>query len=117
MNEMSTSFSVPPQCILRENPNGENHLSNPGGQWLPGAFVNPAKNCLSVNSKRSLDDIVIRWCDEGDGGLPVKSMTLKELRAEVWYGIFHLYAVIFILFLFNPFIDASLIVLLNGLWA
>ncbi|KAH9778423.1 putative acyl-activating enzyme 17 (peroxisomal) [Citrus sinensis] len=84
LNEMSTSFSVPPQCILRENPNGENHLSNPGGQWLPGAFVNPAKNCLSVNSKRSLDDIVIRWRDEGDSGLPVKSMTLKELRAEVW---------------------------------
>lgn len=87
---MSVSFSVPPQCILRENPDGENRLSNPGGQWLPGAYVNPVENCLSLNSNRSLDDIAIRWRDEGDDNLPVKSMTLMELRAEVWYGIFHL---------------------------
>ncbi|KAL4278626.1 hypothetical protein GQ457_03G018650 [Hibiscus cannabinus] len=50
---------------------------------LPGAFVNPAKNCLVVNSKRSLDDIVIRWRDEGDDDLPVKSMTLKDCRRRL----------------------------------
>ncbi|KAK0588029.1 hypothetical protein LWI29_033095 [Acer saccharum] len=82
LDEMSISFSEPPECILRENPHGEG--SNPGGQWLPGGSVNPAKNCLSMNSKRGLDDIVIRWRDEGDDDVPVKRMTLKELRKEVW---------------------------------
>ncbi|XP_038679662.1 probable acyl-activating enzyme 17, peroxisomal isoform X2 [Tripterygium wilfordii] len=74
----------PPQCILRENPSGESHLSNPGGQWLPGASVNPAKHCLSENFKRALNDIVIRWRDEGDGDAPVSTMTLEGLRKEVW---------------------------------
>ncbi|KAK3225682.1 hypothetical protein Dsin_005544 [Dipteronia sinensis] len=82
LDEMNISFSEPPECILRENPHGEG--SNPGGQWLPGGSVNPAKNCLSMNSKRGLDDIVIRWRDEGDDDVPVKRMTLKELRKEVW---------------------------------
>ncbi|XP_031276844.1 probable acyl-activating enzyme 17, peroxisomal [Pistacia vera] len=81
LDEMNISFSVPPQCILRENAYG---VANPGGQWLPGAYLNPAKNCLSLKSGRSLDDIVIRWRDEGDDNLPVKSMNLKELRTEVW---------------------------------
>ncbi|KAK4844856.1 hypothetical protein QYF36_025159 [Acer negundo] len=82
LDEMSISFSEPPECILRKNPHGEG--SNPGGQWLPGGSVNPAKNCLSMNSKRGLDDIVIRWRDEGDDDVPVNRMTLKELRKEVW---------------------------------
>lgn len=87
LDEMNISFSVPPQCILCENANG---VSNPGGQWLPGAYLNPAENCLSLKNDRSLDDIVIRWRDEGDDNLPVKSMSLKELRAEVWYATFPL---------------------------
>ncbi|MBA0707714.1 hypothetical protein Golax_019742 [Gossypium laxum] len=83
LDEMCIDFSAPPNCILR-SPSEESLTLNPGGKWLPGAFVNPAKNCLNVNSKRSLDDIVIRWRDEGDDDLPVKSMTLKELQTEVW---------------------------------
>ncbi|KAI8028645.1 putative acyl-activating enzyme 17, peroxisomal [Camellia lanceoleosa] len=78
LDEISVSFSVPPQCILREN------QSHPGGQWLPGAHLNPAKNCLSLNGKRTLDDIMVIWCDEGDDKMPVNKMTLKELRTEVW---------------------------------
>ncbi|GAV63693.1 AMP-binding domain-containing protein/DUF3353 domain-containing protein/DUF4009 domain-containing protein [Cephalotus follicularis] len=84
MDELCVSFSIPPQCILRENTIGNRLSSNPGGQWLPGAFVNPARNCLSLNSKRKLNGIAIRWRDEGDDYLPVKSMTFKDLRAEVW---------------------------------
>ncbi|KAG8496641.1 hypothetical protein CXB51_007840 [Gossypium anomalum] len=83
LDEMCIDFSVPPNCIL-QSPSEESLTLNPGGKWLPGAFVNPAKNCLNVNSKRSLDDIVIRWRDEGDDDLPVKSMALKELQTEVW---------------------------------
>lgn len=84
LDEMNISFSVPPQCILLENSSGE----SPGGQWLPGAYVNPAKNCLSLNCKRTLDDTVIRWRDEGSDELPLSSMTLDELRTEVWYAAF-----------------------------
>ncbi|OAY59313.1 probable acyl-activating enzyme 17, peroxisomal [Manihot esculenta] len=80
LDEMNISFSVPAQCILLENSYGE----SPGGQWLPGAYVNPAKNCLSLNCKRTLDDTVIRWRDEGSDELPLSSMTLDELRTEVW---------------------------------
>lgn len=76
---MNISFATSPECILRENP------SYPGGQWLPGAYVNPAKNCLSLNKKRSLDDSVIVWRDEGDDQLTLQKMTLKELRSRVWY--------------------------------
>lgn len=80
-------FYKPPQCILRENLSGDGHLSVPGGQWLPGACVNPAKNCLSLNCKRSLNDTMIIWRDEGKDDLPLKKMRLKELRAQIWYAI------------------------------
>ncbi|KAI8528734.1 hypothetical protein RHMOL_Rhmol12G0170300 [Rhododendron molle] len=78
LDEMSVSFSVPPQCILREE------SSHPGGQWLPGAHLNPARNCLSLNGNRTLDDVMIVWRDEGEDKLPLKKMTLDELRTEVW---------------------------------
>ncbi|OMP06150.1 AMP-dependent synthetase/ligase [Corchorus olitorius] len=84
LDEMCVKFSVPPDCILCESPSEDGYVVNPGGKWLPGAFLNPAENCLIVNNKRSLDDIVIRWRDEGDDDLPVKGMTLKELQEEVW---------------------------------
>ncbi|KAF9625792.1 hypothetical protein IFM89_027124 [Coptis chinensis] len=84
LDEMNISFSVPPSCIFRERSSEEGHLSCPGGQWLPGAVLNSAGNCLSLNSKRSLDDIVIKWRDEGVADLPVNNVTLKELREEVW---------------------------------
>uniref|UniRef100_A0A2P2KZX1 Acyl-activating enzyme 17 family protein n=1 Tax=Rhizophora mucronata TaxID=61149 RepID=A0A2P2KZX1_RHIMU len=78
LDELSISFSVPPECILRENP------SYPGGQWFPGACVNPAKNCLGLSCKRALNDEVIKWRDEGNDDSPVSSMTLEELRKEIW---------------------------------
>ncbi|XP_060204868.1 hexanoyl-CoA synthase-like isoform X2 [Lycium barbarum] len=76
--EMNISFSVSPECILRETP------LHPGGQWLPGARLNPAKNCLRLNAKRSLSDIVVITRDEGDDEAPVTRLTLEELRSAVW---------------------------------
>ncbi|KAK2983436.1 hypothetical protein RJ640_024690 [Escallonia rubra] len=100
LDEMCVSFSVPPQCILREELPGESQLSHPGGQWLPGAHVNPARNCLSLNTMRTLEDIMLMWRDEGDDALPVKKITLKELRSEVWYAtlypIFVLYGIMLV---------------------
>ncbi|XP_030493803.2 hexanoyl-CoA synthase-like isoform X1 [Cannabis sativa] len=83
LDEMNISFSKPPECILRENFSRDGQILNPGGEWLPGAFINPAKNCLDLNCK-SLDDTMILWRDEGKDVLPVNKMTLKELRSEVW---------------------------------
>ncbi|XP_049396073.1 probable acyl-activating enzyme 17, peroxisomal isoform X1 [Solanum stenotomum] len=76
--EMNISFSVSPECILLETP------LHPGGQWLPGARLNPAKNCLRLNAKRSLSDIVVITRDEGDDEAPVTKLTLEELRSAVW---------------------------------
>ncbi|CAN1180408.1 Hexanoyl-CoA synthase [Linum perenne] len=78
-DEMEIMFSVSPESILHEST-----TVNPGGEWLPGAYLNPAKSCLSCNRKRTLDDVVLRWRDEGSDDLPVCSMTLEELRQEVW---------------------------------
>ncbi|XP_065870390.1 probable acyl-activating enzyme 17, peroxisomal [Euphorbia lathyris] len=94
LDELSISFSVPPRFILLENPPGESPLMNPGGQWLPGAYVNPANNCLSLNCKRSLEDKMIIWRDEGNGDLPINSMTLEQLRTEVWLVAYALDALI-----------------------
>ncbi|XP_047327010.1 probable acyl-activating enzyme 17, peroxisomal isoform X2 [Impatiens glandulifera] len=75
---MNVQFAVPPYCILQESP------SQPGGVWLPGSRLNPAKNCLNLNSKRDLDSIMIVWRNEGDDETPIQKMTLKELQLEVW---------------------------------
>ncbi|XP_015061228.1 probable acyl-activating enzyme 17, peroxisomal [Solanum pennellii] len=77
LEEMNISFSVPPECILRESP------SHPGGQWLPGSRANPAKNCLSLR-KRTLSDVAIIWRSEGNDEAPVEKMTCQELRESVW---------------------------------
>ncbi|XP_042418915.1 probable acyl-activating enzyme 17, peroxisomal [Zingiber officinale] len=76
--EMDISFPVPPSCIL------QSHDSYPGGQWLPGACLNSASLCLSLNNKRGLNDVAIIWRDEGCDALPVNTMTFKELRTKVW---------------------------------
>lgn len=76
---MRISFYEPPSQIVRE------HTSNPGGQWLAGASINAAANCLHANDKKSLNDIVIIWKDEEFDSLPLQNITLKELQAEVWY--------------------------------
>lgn len=83
LNEMNISFSIPPKCILNE----ESSFSNGESPWLCGAFVNPARNCLALNEKRTLNDTVIVWRDEWDDDMPVNKITLKELRSEVWYVI------------------------------
>lgn len=87
-DEMNISFSVPPSCILREHTTEEGRVLYPGGQWLPGAVMNSAGSCLNLNGKKSLDGVMIKWRNEGDDDLPVNCLTLKELRAEVWYVIF-----------------------------
>lgn len=108
---MNVSFSIPPQCILREHVSGERHFSHPGGEWLSGAFVNPASNCLSLNCKRNLNDTMVLWRDEGKDDLPVNKLTLKELREEVWYATYHISFVLinsfmsFFYRLLNPLID------------
>ncbi|KAK1427251.1 hypothetical protein QVD17_15934 [Tagetes erecta] len=84
LDEMDVSFSVPPKCILVDDLSEESQLLHPGGRWLPGAYVNPARNCLSLNSKRKLSDVAVIWRDEGDDEMPVKKMTFEELRSEVW---------------------------------
>ncbi|GAB2209565.1 hypothetical protein Droror1_Dr00026784 [Drosera rotundifolia] len=76
--EMGISFFNPPRCILHENP------SYPGGQWLPGAVVNPAYSCLSLSGVRNGGDVAILWRDEEDDDLPVKKLTLDELRSKIW---------------------------------
>lgn len=67
------------------NDSPESQFPSPGGQWLPGAVFNPAKDCLSLDANRSLDDVAIICRDEGCDDLPLKRLTLGELRAEVWY--------------------------------
>ncbi|KAK4426920.1 putative acyl-activating enzyme 17, peroxisomal [Sesamum alatum] len=78
LDKMNISFSVPPVCILREDP------THPGGHWLPCATINPANNCLSLNAERTLEDIAVIWRDEGDDEVPINKMTLKALRKSVW---------------------------------
>ncbi|XP_071733194.1 probable acyl-activating enzyme 17, peroxisomal isoform X2 [Rutidosis leptorrhynchoides] len=82
LEEMNITFSVPPTRILLDDPSKENQLLNPGGRWLPGAYVNPARNCLST--KRRLSDIAVIWRDEGNDETPVNKMTFQQLRSEVW---------------------------------
>lgn len=84
LDEMNISFSKQPECILRDNPGEDGSSSYPSGQWLPGALINPAQNCLNLNGKRNLNDTVIIWRDELQDDLPLQRMTLEELRQEVW---------------------------------
>lgn len=81
---MNISFSVPPKAILVDDPSEETQLLHPGGRWLPGAYVNPAGNCLSLSSKRISSDIAVIWRNEGDDETPVNTMTFEKLRSEVW---------------------------------
>nr|GEW58120.1 probable acyl-activating enzyme 17, peroxisomal [Tanacetum cinerariifolium] len=70
--------------ILADDPSQDNQLSHPGGQWLPGAYVNPARDCLGLGNKRNLNDVDVIWRDEGNDQLPVKRMTVRKLRLEIW---------------------------------
>lgn len=75
--EMGINFSVEPSCILREND------AYPGGEWLPGAVLNAAANCLTAKPGRSSDDVAIVWRDEGKDSEPLNFVTLEELRKNV----------------------------------
>lgn len=81
-DEMEIKFSAKASCILCEN------ATYPGGQWLCGAVLNSASNCLNVKNGGSLDDAAIVWRDEGCDDMPLNIMTLKELKAQVWYLCF-----------------------------
>lgn len=82
---MNICFSSPPECILHEDP------THPGGNWLPSATTNPASNCLALNAQWTFEDIAVLWRDEGDDDASVNKMTIKELRASVWYAIINFY--------------------------
>ncbi|XP_022973202.1 probable acyl-activating enzyme 17, peroxisomal [Cucurbita maxima] len=84
LDDMQITFSKPPKCILQMNDSPDYQSPWPGGQWLPGAVFNPAKDCLSLNENRSLDDAALIWRDEGCDNMPVKRLTLRELRTEAW---------------------------------
>ncbi|KAG7021597.1 putative acyl-activating enzyme 17, peroxisomal [Cucurbita argyrosperma subsp. argyrosperma] len=84
LDDMHITFSKPPKCILQMNDSPDCQSPCPGGQWLPGAVFNPAKDCLSLNENRSLDDAAVIWRDEGCDNMPVKRLTLRELRTEAW---------------------------------
>lgn len=75
--EMGVAFSVEPSCILREND------AYPGGEWLPGAVLNAAANCLSAKPGRGSDDAAIVWRDEGKDSEPLNFVTIEELRKKV----------------------------------
>ncbi|KAK3133234.1 hypothetical protein QOZ80_6AG0534070 [Eleusine coracana subsp. coracana] len=74
--EMGVEFSVKPSCILRESD------AYPGGEWLPGAVLNAAANCLAVKPGRNSDDVAIVWRDEGKDSDPLNYVNLEELRRK-----------------------------------
>ncbi|TVU09398.1 hypothetical protein EJB05_42870 [Eragrostis curvula] len=75
-DEMGIEFSVKPSCILRESD------AYPGGEWLPGAVLNAAANCLTAKPGRNSNDVAIVWRDEGKDSDSLNYMTLEELRKK-----------------------------------
>ncbi|CAN6217514.1 unnamed protein product [Urochloa humidicola] len=75
--DMGVEFSVEPSCIWRES------NAYPGGEWLPGAELNAAANCLTAKPGRSLEDVAIVWRNEGKDSEPLNFMTVEELRKKV----------------------------------
>ncbi|EPS70528.1 hypothetical protein M569_04232, partial [Genlisea aurea] len=78
LGKMNISFSVPPECILRED------SATPGGHWLPNATSNQAKHCLRLSGMRTLKSTAVIWRDEGDDEAPVNELTIEKLRTSVW---------------------------------
>ena len=76
--DMGVEFNVEPFCIWRES------RAYPSGEWLPGAELNAAANCLRAKPGRSSEDVAIVWRDEGKDSEPLNFMTLEELRKKVW---------------------------------
>uniref|UniRef100_A0A453KQX0 AMP-dependent synthetase/ligase domain-containing protein n=1 Tax=Aegilops tauschii subsp. strangulata TaxID=200361 RepID=A0A453KQX0_AEGTS len=75
--EMGITFSVAPSCILRDSD------AYPGGEWLPGAVLNAAANCLTAKPGRTSSDVAIVWRDEGKDSEPLNFVTVEELRKKV----------------------------------
>ncbi|VAI17803.1 unnamed protein product [Triticum turgidum subsp. durum] len=75
--EMAITFSVEPCCILRDSD------AYPGGEWLPGAVLNAAANCLTAKPGRTSSDVAIVWRDEGKDSEPLNFVTVEELRTKV----------------------------------
>ncbi|VAI32104.1 unnamed protein product [Triticum turgidum subsp. durum] len=75
--EMGITFSVAPSCILRDSD------AYPGGEWLPGAVLNAAANCLTAKPGRTPSNVAIVWRDEGKDSEPLNFVTVEELRKKV----------------------------------
>ncbi|BBN13889.1 protein MpACOS20 [Marchantia polymorpha subsp. ruderalis] len=80
LEEMSVVFHQRPKCILDTSDE-----KMPGGIWLPGSVFNVAESCLTPHRKinKTDDSVAIIWRDEGSDDMPVKTLTIKELRAQV----------------------------------
>eukprot|EP00252_Welwitschia_mirabilis_P004641 TRINITY_DN14944_c0_g1_i1.p1 TRINITY_DN14944_c0_g1~~TRINITY_DN14944_c0_g1_i1.p1 ORF type:complete len:739 (+),score=151.86 TRINITY_DN14944_c0_g1_i1:56-2272(+) len=83
LSELDIQFHVPPSQIL-EFSVPETSEFFPGGRWLPGALLNAAENCLLESSKRKSSDPAIIWRGEQEDDLPLKRLTLEQLRQQVW---------------------------------
>ncbi|KAL3691885.1 hypothetical protein R1sor_005536 [Riccia sorocarpa] len=80
LGEMSVYFHQAPRCILEDSDE-----KMEGGVWLPESVLNIAHCALSPHPRigKTDDSVAIIWRDEGSDDLPVKSLTLGELRAKV----------------------------------
>lgn len=78
LNEMGVVFNQQPHCILDTS---DNNL--PGGQWLPGAVLNVAECFLAAKPGRPDSSTAIVYRNEGEDDLPVRKVTLGQLRANV----------------------------------
>ena len=78
LNEMGVVFNQQPHCILDTS---DNNL--PGGQWLPGAVLNVAECLLAAKPGRPDSSTAILYRNEGEDDLPVRKVTLGQLRANV----------------------------------
>ncbi|CAM6026494.1 unnamed protein product [Sphagnum balticum] len=76
--EESIVLHQQPRCILDTS-----NEAIPGGQWLPGAALNIAESCLASKGKKTDSSTAIIWRDEGEDELPLKTLTLANLRAFV----------------------------------
>lgn len=59
-----------------------------GGTWFPGAVLNIAECCLlpTVRPRKGDDNLAMIWREEDDDTV-LRSMTLKQLREQVMYGL------------------------------
>uniref|UniRef100_A0A7I4DQI2 AMP-dependent synthetase/ligase domain-containing protein n=1 Tax=Physcomitrium patens TaxID=3218 RepID=A0A7I4DQI2_PHYPA len=74
----SLIFHQHPRCFLDTSDE-----ANQGGVWLPGAHLNVAECCLAAKGSKTDSSIAIMYRNEGEDDLPVREITLSQLRADV----------------------------------